>query len=93
MIVSLVTAIDPGHVVLGGPLADTVLIADDLAHRIRAEALTELTIAVSPLGQNAPLDGTAISALELARGHQPNRTRAVTTRTARPVGVPDADLP
>jgi predicted NBD/HSP70 family sugar kinase len=68
-IVNVATAIDPGHVVFGGPLAQTTRIANDLIPRIHDAALTELDIAISPLGQTAPLDGAAIGALELARRH------------------------
>jgi predicted NBD/HSP70 family sugar kinase len=66
-IVNLITATDPGHVVLGGPLASTTRIARDLTARLHAAALAELHIAISPLGQNAPLAGTSIAALEYAR--------------------------
>jgi predicted NBD/HSP70 family sugar kinase len=76
-IVNVTTATDPAHVVLGGPLARTAAIAHDLTARIRRGALTELDITISPLGQSAPLDGTAIAALELARGHGAARTNAV----------------
>jgi predicted NBD/HSP70 family sugar kinase len=67
-VVNVATAVDPGHVVFGGPLAQTTRIAHDLIPRIHDAALTELDITISPLGHTAPLDGTAIAALELARG-------------------------
>ena len=73
-IVNVTTATDPGHVVLGGPLAHTTHITHDLTARIHRAALTELDVTISPLGQNAPLDGTTIAALELAREHHATRT-------------------
>jgi predicted NBD/HSP70 family sugar kinase len=66
-IVNVITATDPGHVVFGGPLARTRGISHDLTSRIHADALSRLDITVSALGQSAPLDGTSISAMELAR--------------------------
>jgi predicted NBD/HSP70 family sugar kinase len=67
VVVNVATVVDPGRVVLGGPLAETYSIATDLAERIRSSALTELAVTVSPLGHDAPLSGAAVAALELAR--------------------------
>jgi predicted NBD/HSP70 family sugar kinase len=78
-IVNVTTATDPAHVILGGPLARTAAIARDLTARVRRGALTELDITISPLGQSAPLDGTVIAALELARRRGATRTDAVHT--------------
>lgn len=64
---SVITTVDPGHVVLGGPLAHTARITHDLTTRIHRDALTELNITTSPLGATAALDGTAIAALDMAR--------------------------
>jgi predicted NBD/HSP70 family sugar kinase len=76
-IVNVTTATDPANVVLGGPLAHTAAIARDLTARIHRAALTELDIIISPLGQSAPLEGTAIAALELARGQDGTRTNGI----------------
>lgn len=70
VVVNVTTVIDPGRVVLGGPLSEAPAIASDLADRIRADAPTELVITVSPLGRNAPLSGAAVGALELARAQR-----------------------
>jgi predicted NBD/HSP70 family sugar kinase len=67
VVVNVATVVDPGRVVLGGPLAETRGVVVDLANRIRATALTELTVEVSALGRDAPLAGAAVAALELAR--------------------------
>jgi predicted NBD/HSP70 family sugar kinase/biotin operon repressor len=81
-IVTVATIVDPDHVVLGGPLAETVRVAEDLTARIHRAAIAELDIAVSPLGRTAPLDGAAIAALEQAR-QRTNRVRTEGVDRAR----------
>lgn len=67
VVVDVATVIDPGRVVLGGPLAETAPIATYVTQRIQSAALTELAVTISPLGHDAPLSGAAVAALELAR--------------------------
>ena len=74
-IVNIATTVDPGTIVLGGPLARAARVSGDLATRIRGAALTDVTITVSALGRTAPLDGTGIAALELARLHRTSHVR------------------
>ena len=74
-IVNIATTVDPGRIVLGGPLARAARVGGDLATRIRGAALTDVTITVSALGRTAPLDGTGIAALELARLHRTSHVR------------------
>lgn len=70
MVTNMATMIDPGHIVLGGPLARTQAMAHGLATRLSAEAATPVSVVVSALGQDAPLAGAAMGALELARNAQ-----------------------
>jgi predicted NBD/HSP70 family sugar kinase len=81
-IVTVATIVDPDYVVLGGPLAETVRVAEDLPARIHRTAIAELDIAVSPLGRTAPLDGAAIAALEQAR-RRTNRVRTAGVHRTR----------
>lgn len=66
VIVNVTTTIDPGRVVLGGPLAASHRLVDALRERIRRDALTDVTVGTSPLGRDAPISGAAIGALERA---------------------------
>jgi predicted NBD/HSP70 family sugar kinase len=66
-IVNVATAVDPRCIVLGGPLANTRQISGRLRSIVETTAISGLTVAVSPLGRTAPLEGTAIGALELSR--------------------------
>ncbi|BBZ27380.1 hypothetical protein MMAD_16750 [Mycolicibacterium madagascariense] len=73
VIVNVTTTIDPGRVVLGGPLAASPSLVDALRARIRRDALTDVTVGTSPLGRDAPISGAAIGALELARERRRQR--------------------
>lgn len=70
MIINMITVIDPGQVVLGGPLAQICWIATDLSARLGTGLTSPATVMVSALGHDAPLAGAAIGALELARSRQ-----------------------
>ncbi len=67
IIVNITTTVDPGRIVLGGPLSAAQPLVDGLRDRIERGALTDITVGTSPLGRNAPLAGAVIGALELAR--------------------------
>lgn len=75
---------DPGRIVLGGPLAQTRVIASLLTQRIAATALSPVEVAVSQLGRDAPLHGATTAALELA--HE-KRTLAAGTAIGNWSGV------
>lgn len=66
VISNVATAIDPGRIVLGGPLSEIEPFADRLRIGIERAALTSLEVGVSSLGRDAPVEGAAIGALELA---------------------------
>ena len=69
-IVNVTTAIDPGRIVIGGPLSEMPRLAEGLRRRIEATALSDVDVTTSPLGRTAPLEGTAIGAMELAHQHR-----------------------
>ncbi|MFC9557031.1 ROK family protein [Rhodococcus sp. NPDC056960] len=71
-IVNVTTAIEPGRIVIGGPLSEMARITEGLRRRIEDTALTDVQVTMSPLGRTAPLEGAAIGALELAHHHRAN---------------------
>lgn len=69
-IVNVTTAIDPGRIVIGGPLSEFARITEGLSRRIADAALSDVEVSMSPLGRTAPLQGAAIGALEFAHQHR-----------------------
>lgn len=65
-IATIATAIDPGHIVLGGPLSAAYPLVNGLRERIKPLLWNDITITTTTLGIDAPLRGAVIGALEYA---------------------------
>ena len=83
-IVNVTTAIDPGRIVLGGPLSEMVRITEGLRRRIEDTALTDVEVTMSPLGRTAPLEGAAIGAFELAHQYRAKNAGMTVAEAAAP---------
>ncbi len=66
-IAAAVTTLDPGRVVVGGPLAAAAGLCDALADRIATLSPAAVTVTRSTVVGSAPLAGAALGALEWAR--------------------------
>lgn len=66
-ITNIAAVIDPGQIVIGGPLSQATRLVDALSQGIRPVALKDLTLSATSLGRDAAVIGAAIGALERGR--------------------------
>lgn len=67
VIANVATSIDPGQIVIGGPLSEAAPLIDAVRRHLQLPSGADVPVVASPLGKNAPLYGAALGALELAR--------------------------
>lgn len=67
ILVNVTTVLDPGHVVLGGPIAEIDTFADELGDRIETRSLSPVTVVRSTLAGSASLAGADAGARDIVR--------------------------